>query len=67
MAAHPSEGNKLLRSAEMTLVQMFLSQEAAYTCVRELGEVGVIQFIDVSVERLNFTRKVVCMPKFITF
>jgi hypothetical protein len=38
----------LLRSEEMTLCQLFLQSEAAYTCVSELGELGLVQFRDVS-------------------
>ena len=38
----------LLRSEEMTLCQMFLQSEAAYACVSELGEIGLVQFRDVS-------------------
>ena len=33
----------------MTLCQMFLQSEAAYTCVSELGELGLVQFRDVSI------------------
>ena len=29
----------LFRSEEMTLAQLFLQSEAAYACVRELGEI----------------------------
>ena len=32
----------------MTLCQLFLQSEAAYACVSELGEVGLVQFRDVS-------------------
>ena len=32
----------------MTLAQLFLQSEAAYACVRELGELGKVQFRDVS-------------------
>lgn len=32
----------------MTLCQLFLQAEAAYTCVSELGELGLVQFRDVS-------------------
>lgn len=42
----------LLRSEEMTLAQLFLQSEAAYCCVSELGEIGMVQFRDVS-ERLS--------------
>lgn len=38
----------LFRSAEMTLCQLFLQSEAAYACVSELGELGLVQFRDVS-------------------
>ncbi len=38
----------LFRSEEMTLAQLFLQSEAAYACVRELGELGKVQFRDVS-------------------
>lgn len=37
-----------LRSEEMTLCQLFLQSEAAYACVAELGELGLVQFRDVS-------------------
>ena len=39
----------LFRSEEMVLCQIFLQAEAAYNCVSELGELGVVQFRDVSV------------------
>ena len=35
-------------SEEMTLAQLFLQSEAAYACVRELGELGKVQFRDAS-------------------
>lgn len=38
----------LFRSEEMTLCQLFLQSEAAYACVSELGELGLVQFRDVS-------------------
>ena len=37
----------LFRSAEMTLYQLFLQNEAAYQCVSEIGELGIVQFRDV--------------------
>lgn len=42
----------LFRSEEMTLCQLFLQSEAAYACVSELGELGLVQFRDVSIFRL---------------
>ena len=39
---------ELFRSEEMTLAQLFLQSEAAYCCVSELGELGMVQFRDVS-------------------
>ena len=41
----------LFRSEEMTLAQLFLQSEAAYACVRELGEI-------VSLRIISFFRKV---------
>ena len=38
----------LFRSEDMTLCQLFLQSEAAYACVSELGELGLVQFKDVS-------------------
>ena len=41
----------LYRSEEMTLCQLFLQSEAAYACVSELGELGLVQFRDVCASR----------------
>lgn len=38
----------IFRSEEMSLRQLFLQVEAAYCCVAELGELGLVQFRDVS-------------------
>ena len=38
----------LFRSEEITLAQLFLQSDSAYSCVRELGELGKVQFRDVS-------------------
>lgn len=40
----------LFRSEEMALCQLFLQSEAAYACVSELGELGLVQFRDVSIK-----------------
>lgn len=40
----------LFRSEEMTLCQLFLQSEAAYACVSEMGELGLVQFRDVSID-----------------
>lgn len=44
---------ELFRSEEMTLAQLFLQSEAAYCCVSELGELGMVQFRDVSMNFLS--------------
>ncbi|ESP03027.1 hypothetical protein LOTGIDRAFT_156984 [Lottia gigantea] len=49
----------LLRSEEMTLCQLFLQSEAAYTCVSELGELGLVQFRDLNPDFNAFQRKFV--------
>lgn len=45
---HEIKMGSLLRSEEMSLCQLFLQSEAAYLCVAELGELGLVQFRDVS-------------------
>lgn len=45
---------ELFRSEEMTLAQLFLQSEAAYCCVSELGELGKVQFRDVSGSQTAF-------------
>lgn len=40
--------SSLFRSEEMSLTQMFIPSEVAHTCVAELGELGKVQFRDVS-------------------
>ncbi|KAL3836931.1 hypothetical protein ACJMK2_022337, partial [Sinanodonta woodiana] len=49
----------LLRSEEMTLCQLFLQSEAAYACVSELGELGLVQFRDLNPNVNAFQRKFV--------
>jgi len=43
----------------MTLCQMFLQSEAAYACVSELGELGLVQFRDLNPDVTAFQRKFV--------
>jgi hypothetical protein len=43
-----SDKMSIFRSEEMVLCQLFLQSEAAYACVSELGELGLVQFKDVS-------------------
>lgn len=47
----------LFRSEKMTLAQLFLQSEAAYACVRELGELGKVQFRDLNPDVSAFQRK----------
>lgn len=44
-AEEPCAG--IYRSEQMCLAQLFLQSEAAYQCVAELGELGLVQFRDV--------------------
>nr|XP_004552343.1 V-type proton ATPase 116 kDa subunit a isoform X3 [Maylandia zebra] len=50
---------ELFRSEEMTLAQLFLQSEAAYCCVSELGEIGMVQFRDLNPDVNVFQRKFV--------
>ena len=38
----------MFRSEEVVLVQLFLPTAAAYACVSQLGELGLVEFRDVS-------------------
>ncbi|XP_061080937.1 V-type proton ATPase 116 kDa subunit a 1-like isoform X2 [Conger conger] len=49
----------LFRSEDMTLAQLFLQSEAAYCCVSELGELGMVQFRDLNPDVNVFQRKFV--------
>ncbi|XP_064102053.1 V-type proton ATPase 116 kDa subunit a 1-like isoform X1 [Macrobrachium nipponense] len=49
----------IFRSESMSLCQLFLSSEAAYNCVSELGEVGLVQFRDLNPDVNAFQRKFV--------
>ncbi|XP_019855469.1 PREDICTED: V-type proton ATPase 116 kDa subunit a-like isoform X2 [Amphimedon queenslandica] len=49
----------LFRSEEMTLAQLFLQSDSAYSCVRELGEIGKVQFRDLNPDVSAFQRKFV--------
>jgi len=49
----------LYRSEEMSLCQLFLQSEAAYACVSELGELGLVQFRDLNPDVNAFQRKFV--------
>ncbi|XP_072034787.1 V-type proton ATPase 116 kDa subunit a 1-like isoform X2 [Amphiura filiformis] len=49
----------LFRSEEMCLAQLFLQSEAAYSCVAELGELGLVQFRDLNPDVNAFQRKFV--------
>merc|ERR1711881_644297 len=52
-------GGSLFRSEEMALCQLFLQSEAAYNCVSELGELGIVQFEDLNPDVNAFQRKFV--------
>uniref|UniRef100_A0A4W3IB70 V-type proton ATPase subunit a n=1 Tax=Callorhinchus milii TaxID=7868 RepID=A0A4W3IB70_CALMI len=49
----------LFRSEEMCLTQLFLQVEAAYCCIAELGELGLVQLRDLNQSVSSFLRKFV--------
>jgi len=49
----------LFRSEEMELAQMYLQQEAAFSCVIELGELGLVEFRDLNPGVNAFQKKFV--------
>jgi V-type H+-transporting ATPase subunit a len=42
----------IFRSEKMSLYQLFLQNESAYRCMSELGELGCVEFRDVSISHL---------------
>lgn len=44
----------LFRGEEMCLAQLFLQSGSAYDCISELGELGLVEFRDVSREMMDF-------------
>ena len=53
----------LFRSEPMTRCQLILQSEAAYNCIAELGELGLVQFVDLNPEISSFQRKFVSEVK----
>uniref|UniRef100_A0A8B9KPS2 V-type proton ATPase subunit a n=1 Tax=Astyanax mexicanus TaxID=7994 RepID=A0A8B9KPS2_ASTMX len=49
----------MFRSEEVCLVQLFLQSGAAYNCVSELGELGIVEFRDLNPNVNAFQRKFV--------
>ena len=53
------ESGVLFRSETMSRCQLILQSESAYNCISELGELGVVQFVDLNPEVSAFQRKFV--------
>ncbi|CAI5446224.1 unnamed protein product [Caenorhabditis angaria] len=49
----------IYRSEQMCLAQLYLQSDAAYQCVAELGELGLVQFRDLNPDVSSFQRKYV--------
>eukprot|EP00095_Tigriopus_kingsejongensis_P004409 snap_masked-scaffold93_size381549-processed-gene-2.18 protein:Tk04409 transcript:snap_masked-scaffold93_size381549-processed-gene-2.18-mRNA-1 annotation:"vacuolar proton translocating atpase 116 kda subunit a" len=49
----------LFRSEPMSRCQLILQSEAAYNCIAELGELGLVQFVDLNPDVSSFQRKFV--------
>ncbi|PAV67481.1 hypothetical protein WR25_13575 [Diploscapter pachys] len=59
MAVPEEQMPGIYRSEEMCLAQLFLQSDAAYQCVAELGELGLVQFRDLNPDVSSFQRKYV--------
>lgn len=51
------------RSEEMEYVSLILSDDAAHACIRELGQLGCIQFTDLNPDLTPFQRRYVAYIK----
>lgn len=52
------------RSEEMCLAQLFLQSGSAYDCISELGEMGLVEFRDVSLDSATVYQNLVsCLPR----
>jgi len=49
----------LYRSEEMKLINLFVQPEAAFNCINDLGEAGMVQFKDLNDDVNSFQRKFV--------
>lgn len=58
-AADPGTMGSMFRSEEVALVQLFLPTAAAYTCVSQLGELGLVEFRDLNASVSAFQRRFV--------
>ena len=47
----------VFRGEDMTLCQIYFQAEAAYSCVAQLGELGIVQFRDVIFKYFYFSLK----------
>ena len=50
--------SSLFRGEDMTLCQIYFQSEAAYSCIAQLGELGIVQFRDVRILGLKVKVKV---------
>lgn len=57
--ADPGTMGSMFRSEEVALVQLFLPTAAAYTCVSQLGELGLVEFRDLNASVSAFQRRFV--------
>lgn len=51
------------RSEEMEYISLIVSEDAAHACVRELGQLGCVQFTDLNPELTPFQRRYVAYIK----
>ena len=49
----------LFKSELMTKCRFFVPPETAYGCIREIGELGCVQFVDLNPEAATFQRQFV--------
>ncbi|OAF64782.1 hypothetical protein A3Q56_07511, partial [Intoshia linei] len=57
----------IIRSEEMAKCNIYIQSEAAYSVISEIGEIGIVQFVDMNQDINAFQRKFISDIKRCTF
>lgn len=48
--------DSVFRSADMTLCQLYIPSESAYEVTSQLGELGIVQFVDLNIDTTSYNK-----------